>query len=443
MKSALVLFSIFLYLHPHADCAMEEGRRISQLLGGGGKAADTGKAVDGSHGLANVKGGTHLDPAHAGGGLDGMVGGLGGGQPLTKNTHISPETHLPSATGAVTDSEKAAAITVSRSGKLPQKLTEALDSFAMWAPNLYRRLRTVLSIFKTIKLQDVDGFKLKFQGVTPEAQFRMVIDTFHTFTSARSTHSAEEFGSWAKGIGEAMKVTDKEALQSTLVETQMQKELCNLFLVSSKRRSRNPLRDAHRQFTDLQVGLFDRVRANRQKFYEDGSYRRIEWGEELMNINKQLILRGEQNSDRALQRLKKDKLTTPYVQQILAQERKQIPLKEALKPLERLIGIVEDATLREHQLTGHIKQPVNPYGLDQRTAAIESLLFIYQSRALLLTNPVTKEQAEAMTIRIYHAFREGPTAKHYLYPHWMKMQEALDPVRYLGPPPAPPKRTVL
>ncbi|MBW0534698.1 hypothetical protein O181_074413 [Austropuccinia psidii MF-1] len=422
MKTAL-FFLIILSLHTQSYCiALDFGGigKVGKYLRGGTKVADGG--ADGGHNLAN--GGAHLDPAHAGGGLDGKVRDFGGGHPLTKNWPMSPETHIPSHLWAVADTERAAAITASSSGKLPERLSKALDSFAMWAPNLYRRLRTMIFVFKPIKLQGIDAFVLKFGSATPEAQFRMVIDTFHTLTSAKTTHSAEELRNWAKGIGEAMKATEKEALQSPLVETQMQKELCELLLMASKQESNSPFRKTLEDFRELDVTLCDRAGVKRGIFMVNPGYeKRIKWGRELMNIDKDLF-RHLKNLNNLAEKLLNEKVTRPILEEVNNNKEVIIDGLQAKQPVMKLLEIAQDPALRNLPKSTTVK--VNTYTLDQRTAAISALQYIYQTSKSLLQEQEGYGQAQVMIAKIEEVFSPLKDGHDFLYPHWKKMRNTIE-----------------
>ncbi|MBW0505188.1 hypothetical protein O181_044903 [Austropuccinia psidii MF-1] len=397
-----LFFLMILYLHAHSYCLGDFGGafgKVGKLFRGSAKVDGT----DGTHGIANAQGGAHLDPVHAGGDLNGKAGGLGEGDPLAKNRHMSPVTHIPSAAWAVADTEKAGAITASSSGKLAEGFSKAMDYLAKWAPNLYRRLRTMIFVFKPIKLQDVNAFVLKFQSATPEAQFRTVIDTFHTLTSAKTIHSAEELSNWPKGMGNAMKVTNAEALQSPLVETQMQKELCDLLLVASKQEPNSPFRQSFEDFRDLDKALCDRAGPKREIFKVNPSYeKRIKWGRELMNIDNDLL---------------RDSSTVNNLVDKLLEEK-------ARQPVNKLLEIVQDGTLRNPPKSTTAK--VNTYTLDQRTAAIAALQYVYQSSLAFRMGQEGYSQARVMLAWIEHNFGAINDGGDFLYPHWKKMRETIE-----------------
>ncbi|MBW0464037.1 hypothetical protein O181_003752 [Austropuccinia psidii MF-1] len=435
-KLISIFFLIIFYFQSDVYCPITEvfGAGLRGGAKGGAATADGAKVGDGGHALATLKGGTHVDASHAGSALDGNIGGLAHGHPLPE----TPHTHLPTSTAGIADVERAAAISASTQGKLAQTFNKAMDTLAVFSPKLYRRLRTVLFVFKPQKLQDLEGFKLKFQGATPKAQFRMVVDTFHTLTSAKATHTTEELANWAKGIGEAMKVADVEAFQSTLVETQMEVELCNLFLTASKRGADSPLQRSTAKFKNLEAALSNRAQLNRGKFESDGSFRRIPWGEagtafvykELMNIHKDLA-HDLETAQELRQKVVADKLVGPLFVKIVGQMGKEVPADDLVVRLNSLIEIAEDWTLASKQLTGIWAQLINKYSLDQRTAAISAIELVhYTIQSFRPSTDSALARSQALRARLTKVFEERPASESFLPPHWMKMKRNLFPQKY-------------
>ncbi|MBW0479057.1 hypothetical protein O181_018772 [Austropuccinia psidii MF-1] len=437
-QTVLVLFLIS-YLQPHVNSSpasfpafswFRRAKTTEDVVGGGVAAADAGSVGKGGHGTAQEPlNGGHVDPKNAAPSALTVKADLKAQKPkLFSQSMPDPRSpNSPSKVVTLFESNRDAAIAVTqRTGKLSEWYSKTLDQVANLFPNFYRRLRTVILMLNPEEDRNIGTFKAHFEAATPNRQSRIVIETFHSLASTRIARKPDELKDWVKGIEEVMKIADKKAFQSTLVETQLQKELCNLLLIASKREQETPLYQSYSDFETLGKNLYDRADAHPESFKADASYENVDWGRQLMNVDKK-IYPTLKISKEIENKLMKDSLIKPHLEKILDMQGKVLSKEEVLEPLNKLINIAQDSALKN--VKGDIiisKGEINTYSVDQRTAAVTALQYLYQLKEVMSLRGQYLELNAAITERIEEVFGATGDERLFLYPNFMKLKEAIN-----------------
>ncbi|MBW0460730.1 hypothetical protein O181_000445 [Austropuccinia psidii MF-1] len=405
LKTALIFFT----LQSCAHCAGFPG--ISSWLSRAGKAgeiaADGGKAENGAKTGADLRG-AHVDPAHAdGGSLGGKIGSPNTRAPIPKGQDAAPRTKISIAANKIRQVPLAAAIKAGISGALKETSSKAMDIFANFAPNLYRRLRILKLNTRPRELQNIATFEAQFKVASASRKFRMMIDTFHSLTLESVERTTEELEQWAQSVGNVMHIENERGIQSTIVEAQLQWDLCNLLLEAVRRGPESSLRAAAPKFKDLEVNLYDRAQVNPQAFAADRSYLKLKGGAEATKIPKEF---------------EEDDLFALIFEDVIRDAYKPLTPSQALNPLHKLIDIMKDDVL-DFEGYSFLKgfKASNKYTLEQRMSAASAIADLYLMGQKLLMRAQSFDNGFEIVRETEAIFYTKSYPRGFLHPNYEKI----------------------
>ncbi|MBW0511653.1 hypothetical protein O181_051368 [Austropuccinia psidii MF-1] len=434
IKSKVVIFFLIFHLQhnvyspfPGVWLGLGRGANDGRAVTGTGHAAidlsNAGKKGKESTAFKNI----HVDPARAGvGGLPERTRLAGGAEgPLPKHLDGSSNTRLPSIANEIKHANPAAAMeTASRSGKLSERFSRAMNYLAEFVPNLYRRVKMLIFGLTPADVMRIGGFRKEFEAGADWKKAELIINTFESFTARRVVRSRKELLSWVQTIGEVMNVANKGTIKSTLVETQLQRELGNLLFVGARDGTDTPLRQTLREFQNLHVELYERALENRNVFLIDKSYEKIKWGRELMNVDEDLLKTPE--IEAAIKgKLENSALIEPFLKEMEQLEGSGHILEERVESiLRRMLGIIADEKFGwiEHPLARKPNVLSNTYSIEDRTAAATGVAYLFQTSLRAYEADMANKKAFAFIMALQNTFFSRHPVD-YFYPHLMKLRD--------------------
>ncbi|MBW0482916.1 hypothetical protein O181_022631 [Austropuccinia psidii MF-1] len=266
------------------------------------------------------------------------------------------------------------------------------------------------------ELKNIATFEAQFKVASASRKFRMVIDTFHSLTLESAGRTTEELEQWSQSIGNVMHIENERGIQSTIVEAQLQWDLCNLLLEAVRRDAESSLRAAAPKFQELEVNLFNRAQVNPQAFAADRSYLKLKGGAEAAKIPKEF---------------EEDDLFAPIFEDVILSAHKPLELKEALAPLWRLVDIMKDDVLDfEGYLFLNGFKAKNKYTLEQRMSAASAIEDLYLMGQKLKMGTQGYDNGLMIVTEIEAIFYQSQHPRGFLHPNYENIFWTINDYKY-------------
>ncbi|MBW0512385.1 hypothetical protein O181_052100 [Austropuccinia psidii MF-1] len=375
-----------------------------EAAGAGGTGSRAGDGIKGGDGLGRA----HINPKGAGGPqrINPEVAGP------SRLPTTAPRVRLPAAPSTIPLADRAGAIT-------PEIESKAESYLQTFLPSLYRRIKQFvvrLNFRKDSNAQSIEKFKMNFHQQSDVNKEYVLSKAFESLRDNVPRRSLEDLQAWVNAIKETFTKVPPPG-----VEIRLHMELSEYLTKATKLEVTSPLYHAVPDFKKLQIFLYDRA----QPFYDHwvplGKESRG-WRREFLNFDKNVLESRELESD-TLHKIQSNPVSIEPFMKI--QKLPDDDYKRVAQSVKEIIAKVQDDTLAWVSYRRVLKGEFNKYELDDRTASATSLLYLYQTavRALQATPRSLKNKAIVRTIE--ETFKDYANKEPFLYPHFMKLHEAI------------------